>query len=73
MKDFKRRAGELAQPFRSAFEVISDDTPIWHNRLSYWATQPWDNRNGTVTLAGDAAHSMTFRLYSPAKLFSFPL
>ncbi|KAK2808403.1 hypothetical protein FQN50_004788 [Emmonsiellopsis sp. PD_5] len=59
-RDLKKRAEELAKPFRAAFESIADDTPIWHNRLSYWVTEPWDNRNGTVTLAGDAAHSMTF-------------
>ncbi|KAK2761710.1 hypothetical protein FQN54_001538 [Arachnomyces sp. PD_36] len=60
MADFKKRAEELGQPFLSIFEAVPDDSPIWHNRLSNWVTQPWDNRNGTVTLAGDAAHSMTF-------------
>lgn len=60
LAEFKRRAAAFAEPFRSTFTSLPDDTKIWHSRLSYWETQPWDNHNGTVTLAGDSAHSMTF-------------
>jgi 2-polyprenyl-6-methoxyphenol hydroxylase-like FAD-dependent oxidoreductase len=61
LPDIKERASEFADPFKQALLSIPDDTRCFHNRLSYWPTEPWDNRNGTVTLAGDAAHPMTFR------------
>jgi len=63
LKDLKERAEPFAEPLRSIFQSIPDGTTAWHNRLSLWPTQPWDNRSGTVTLAGDAAHPMTFRAY----------
>jgi len=61
LKDMKTRAMEFPEPYNSIFQAIPDGTKAWHNRLTYWPTQPWDNRNGRVTLAGDAAHPMTFR------------
>lgn len=61
LSDLKERTSIFADPYKQALQAIPDDTLCWHNRLSYWPTQPWDNRNGTVTLAGDAAHPMTFR------------
>lgn len=48
-------------PFNEVFRTIPEDTKVWHNRLAYWPTKPWDSRGGLVTLAGDAAHPMTFR------------
>lgn len=50
-----------ADPFRSALLSLPKDAIIWRERLSQWPTVAWDNMQGTVTLAGDAAHSMTFR------------
>lgn len=61
LKDLKRRGETFSEPFRSFFRGIPDGTKSWHSRLSYWEPVPWDNRGGLVTLAGDAAHSMTFR------------
>src|SRR5438552_11379856 len=61
VQDMKERAKLLAEPFCSIFQNIPEDTKAWHSRLSYWPTQSWDNHNATVTLAGDAAHPMTFR------------
>ncbi|ERF73234.1 hypothetical protein EPUS_03075 [Endocarpon pusillum Z07020] len=60
LSDMKERATQFAHPFKQIVLSIPDDTVCSHNRLSYWPTEPWDNRNGTVTLAGDAAHPMTF-------------
>ncbi|KAK7449759.1 hypothetical protein VKT23_013234 [Stygiomarasmius scandens] len=60
VQDMKQRASVLAEPWKSIWQAIPDDAPVWHNRLSDWVTEPWDNRNGRVTLAGDAAHPMTF-------------
>jgi 2-polyprenyl-6-methoxyphenol hydroxylase-like FAD-dependent oxidoreductase len=66
LADMKERASRYADPWKQAMLSMPDDTVCWHNRLTYWPTEPWDNRNGTVTLAGDAAHPMTFRTSSPS-------
>ncbi|EME81231.1 uncharacterized protein MYCFIDRAFT_47104, partial [Pseudocercospora fijiensis CIRAD86] len=60
LADLKRRAGDFSDDIKFLWQSIPEDTQCWHNRLSSWTPQPWDNRNGTVTLAGDAAHPMTF-------------
>ena len=58
------RAKTLAEPFRSAYQGIDPNATIWCNRLAEWPTVPWDNRNGRVTMAGDAAYPMTYRRFS---------
>ncbi|CRG85571.1 hypothetical protein PISL3812_02618 [Talaromyces islandicus] len=58
--DLKERANTFGEPFRTVLQSIPSETTFWHNRLSSWPTQPWNSHNGTVTLAGDAAHPMTF-------------
>lgn len=60
LDDMKERAKIFADPFRLMFESIPEGTTCWHNRLTYWIPRPWDNRNSTVTMIGDAAHPMTF-------------
>ncbi|KAK4225932.1 hypothetical protein QBC38DRAFT_510730 [Podospora fimiseda] len=61
LSDLKARANKsLTSPFRDAIESIPNGTQAWHARLSYWPTQPWDNHSSLITLAGDAAHPMTF-------------
>ncbi|KAK4195428.1 hypothetical protein QBC40DRAFT_289047 [Triangularia verruculosa] len=60
LADLKSRAKKLAFPFKDAIQSVPEGTRAWHARLSYWPTKPWDNLNGKVTLAGDAAHPMTF-------------
>ena len=52
---------KMFEPFRSAFLALEKDAKIYCNRLSQWPTVAWDNHKGSVTLAGDAAHPMTFR------------
>ncbi|KAF5373085.1 hypothetical protein D9758_001499 [Tetrapyrgos nigripes] len=59
-RGMKERTKTFAEPLRSFWHSIPDDAQIWHNRLSDWPTEKWDDRNGTVILAGDAAHPMTF-------------
>jgi len=56
-------AEKIAEPFRSAYLAVASDPSVtfWCDRLAEWRTEPWDNRNGRVTLAGDAAHPMTYR------------
>lgn len=60
-KNWIFHAEKLAEPFRSAYLEIAPTATIWCDRLAEWRTQAWDNRNGRVTLAGDAAHPMTYR------------
>lgn len=61
MRFFKSRFAEMAEPFRSAGLAFSDDFTLPVD--SGWNFKPlgdfaWDNHNGRVTVAGDAAHSM---------------
>ena len=46
------------QPFRTAIVGIPDDTHVPYTDFVQWVAQPWDTRNGLVTLAGDSAHPM---------------
>ena len=61
LEDMKARGTLYSEPFATIYQSIPDSTLCWHNRLSYWVTEPWENHDGTVTLVGDAAHPMTFR------------
>lgn len=51
----------FAEPFRSALLSLPEDAVLWCERLAQWPTVEWDGRGGRVTLAGDAAHPMTYR------------
>ena len=64
VEDMKERGRLYTEPFHALFQSIPEDARSWHSRLSYWPTEAWDNRNGTVTLIGDGAHPMTFRTSS---------
>ena len=67
-------AEKLAEPFRSAYLAIALNATFWCDRLAEWRTRPWDNRNGRVTLAGDAAHPMTYRKsFPPSSLLWTPI
>ncbi|KAK4444712.1 FAD/NAD(P)-binding domain-containing protein [Podospora aff. communis PSN243] len=60
-KDMVSRVQDLAYPFKDAITTFKPDGDrCWHARMTYWPTKPWDSRGGKVTLAGDAAHAMTF-------------
>ena len=60
------RAEQFAEPFRSAMLFLPGDTVFWSERLMQWPTVKWENSRGPVTLAGDAAHPMTYRKLVPA-------
>ncbi|KAK7755112.1 hypothetical protein SLS62_002927 [Diatrype stigma] len=64
LEDLKKRTESFSEPFNICFQSIPEGTKCWHSKLSYWVPEPWDNRNGTVTLVGDAAHPMTYRVLS---------
>lgn len=54
----RQKAQTLAEPAQSAFTWIPDDTRVNKADISFWVSQPWDNREGRITLVGDAAHPM---------------
>ena len=62
----KELASKFADPFKSAFEWMPNDSEfVWYGKMNHWdPSEPdhkWDNHGGRVTLAGDAAHPMTFQ------------
>ena len=62
----KQLAAKFADPFKSAFEWMPDDSEaVWYGKLNHWdpsdPDHEWDNHGGRVTLAGDSAHPMTFQ------------
>ena len=56
LHDLKQRAAKFSTNLSLIWQSIPEGTKCWHSRLSSWVPQPWDNRDGTVTLLGDAAH-----------------
>ncbi|PWY75043.1 FAD/NAD(P)-binding domain-containing protein [Aspergillus heteromorphus CBS 117.55] len=61
LERLRRRMDGWADPFASAVRWLPDDTMIGADQLKTWQPrEKWDNRGGRVTLAGDAAHTMTF-------------
>jgi 2-polyprenyl-6-methoxyphenol hydroxylase-like FAD-dependent oxidoreductase len=65
LKRAKEMAKEHSDPWKSAYEWLSDDHPVWHMGMSDWdpgaENHQWNNYGGRVTLAGDAAHTMTYQ------------
>lgn len=48
----------LAEPFQSMIDWSPDGSPCHIDEMKTWVPQPFDNRGGRITLAGDAAHPM---------------
>lgn len=65
LKQTKEAAQFFTDPWKSAFDWLEDDHPVWYMSLSdYDPSAPnhrWDNHDGRVTMAGDAAHAMTYQ------------
>lgn len=59
-----RAASTFAEPFKSIFLNIPDDTHVYENKMNYWVPQHWDSAKGRLALLGDAVHPMTFRTYT---------
>lgn len=67
--ELKRRMDGWADPYKSAVEWIPDGIQAKAVPFRIWRPTKWDNREGRVTLSGDAAHSMTFRKCSKPSPF----
>ncbi|KUL86963.1 hypothetical protein ZTR_05766 [Talaromyces verruculosus] len=55
---YKTRCSKMCEPFRTAGVALPEDEILPIDQSQQWAPIEWDNQRGTVTLAGDAAHSM---------------
>ncbi|TAQ84888.1 hypothetical protein B7494_g6786 [Chlorociboria aeruginascens] len=60
LKILKELTADMAEPRKSAMAWVPDGTHIPRDRMAVWSPVPWDHHDGRVTLAGDAAHSMTY-------------
>jgi hypothetical protein len=67
LQRLRDRMDDWADPFKSAVAWVPDGTEIKPDKLKVWVPCPWDNHGGRVTIAGDAAHSMTFREFSNSR------
>ncbi|KAF7122289.1 hypothetical protein CNMCM5793_000246 [Aspergillus hiratsukae] len=61
----KELAHQFINPWRIVFEWMPEDSEVWYSMLRNWdpslPEHRWDHHQGGVTLAGDAAHPMTFQ------------
>lgn len=57
--NMKQRAEGFVPFLQHAVSKIPDGTPVTEIKLADWECLDWDNSGGRITLAGDAAHSMT--------------
>jgi 2-polyprenyl-6-methoxyphenol hydroxylase-like FAD-dependent oxidoreductase len=64
LAQLKHITSTVAEPWKSVFEVLPEDTRVYEDTLTSWETIPWDSHGGRVVLAGDAAHAMPPRTYS---------
>lgn len=59
LANMEKRVHGFVPFLKRAVEAIPDGTPVTEIRLADWECLDWDNHNGLITLAGDAAHVMT--------------
>ncbi|KAH8691651.1 putative monooxygenase [Talaromyces proteolyticus] len=60
LSELRSRMRDWFDLFKVVVDNVPDDVEIKPDQLRIWKTRPWDNHRGRITLAGDAAHSMTF-------------
>jgi len=65
LEQLKAFGKEYTEPWKSAFEWVQNEKLVFNHGFTFWDPREeehnWDNRNGRVTLAGDAAHAMTYQ------------
>ncbi|TQW06707.1 cytochrome b2 [Cordyceps javanica] len=54
----RTQTAPLRDEFQLAIDWTPDDAYVSVNEMKYWVPIHWDNYDGRVTLAGDAAHPM---------------
>ncbi|CAG8903149.1 unnamed protein product [Penicillium egyptiacum] len=56
---FRSYLSTYCEPYRSVAAWLADDIDVGGESFHYWGNiAPWNNHDGRVTLAGDAAHPM---------------
>ncbi|KIX92470.1 uncharacterized protein Z520_11790 [Fonsecaea multimorphosa CBS 102226] len=60
LRVLKSFADDFAEPRRSALAWMPEDQDVPNDMIKIWVPIPWDNHAGQVTLAGDAAHAISF-------------
>lgn len=70
LADAKKRVEIFGERLKFMWQSIPDDTRCWHSRLSYWLPEPWDNKNGTLTLGGGKQRSVSTNVQTLANLVS---
>ena len=73
----RKIAKDWAEPFRECVMEIPEGTPVQAIKLEDFVPREgmWDNKNGRVTMVGDAAHAMTMCMfkYMSHTTYSHPL
>ncbi|KAJ5131628.1 hypothetical protein N7448_005786 [Penicillium atrosanguineum] len=59
LANMKRRAQGFVPFLQEAVDRIPEGTPVTEVKLADWECPSWNNHEGRITLAGDAAHAMT--------------
>lgn len=74
LRQLQALAAEYAEPWKSAALWLPDDQPCYYLGLTVWDPSlpghEWANQGGKVTLAGDAAHAMTYRMLLSLELLT---
>lgn len=60
LDDLRSRMPGWFDLYKTVIENVPDDVEIKPDQLRIWKTKPWDNHQGRITLAGDAAHRYLF-------------
>ncbi|PWY90710.1 FAD binding domain-containing protein [Aspergillus heteromorphus CBS 117.55] len=65
LQQVKEFSKTFSEPWKSAFAWLPDDHPVWYMGLTDFDPRAeghrWENHNGQVRLAGDAAHIMIYQ------------
>lgn len=54
-------ADDMSEPRRSVLKWLPEGQEVPYDPIKVWEPTQWDGHGGRVTLAGDAAHSISFR------------
>jgi hypothetical protein len=68
----KSFAGDFAEPRQLVLLWTREDQDVPNDAIKIWMPTPWDNRGWQVTLAGDAAHAISFRMSHSMVLSQVP-
>ncbi|KAF2092634.1 FAD/NAD(P)-binding domain-containing protein [Rhizodiscina lignyota] len=59
LAQMKQKATGWSPKLKAVIDAIPENSVVTEIRLVDWPCLEWDNRGGSVTLVGDAAHAMT--------------